>query len=103
MLSTQDSRLLGQKDKFDMTPRDRAILTNNKSTSRRIKHAESEYDLLCSPQVRSKLLNLKVWTLFFIITKLTNQIVKICRVIYFKSRLPLGGDIQAADKSLQAE
>lgn len=59
LFAQHDNRLLLQKDIFDMTPRDRAVLWNKRSTSRRMRHAESEYNLSRSIIEHSKLLKLK--------------------------------------------
>jgi len=59
IFSQHDHQLLIQKDDFGMTPRDRAVLWNRRSTSRRMRHAEAEYNLACSTIEHSKLLKLK--------------------------------------------
>jgi hypothetical protein len=59
LFATRDNQLLLQKDMFEMTPRDRAMLWNKRSTSRRLRHAEAEYNLACSTIEHSKLLKLK--------------------------------------------
>jgi len=59
LFARRDNKLLLQKDIFEMTPRDRSILWNKRSTARRLRHAESEFNLATSTIEHKKLLELK--------------------------------------------
>ena len=60
LFAEKNNSLLLKRDIFEMTPRDRATFWHKRVTSRRLRHAEAEYNLKSDTREHSKLLKLKV-------------------------------------------
>lgn len=59
LFAEKNNSLLLKRDIFEMTPRDRATFWHKRVTSRRLRHAEAEYNLKSDTREHSKLLKLK--------------------------------------------
>merc|ERR1712200_204758 len=59
LFAEKNNALLLKRDIFEMTPRDRATFWHKRATSRRLRHAEAEFNLKSDTREHSKLLKLK--------------------------------------------